>query len=137
MGQWPTRKLQLLWSLCSYQQNLYIILIFHHLLTYWFCKPSYTVSTWIVRNKFELELETWNNLKQHAKYFTIILFLNYLPPQLNLLLWPWRIIWTVKVENRLLWVSVRIFPLRAIYYSRPYLNNSKETFIREFWNFLM
>ena len=34
-------------------EALYIIFIFHHLLTYWFCKPSYTISTWIVRNKLE------------------------------------------------------------------------------------
>ena len=36
--------------------NLYIIFTFHHLLTYWFCKPSYNTSTWIVRNKREIEL---------------------------------------------------------------------------------
>ena len=133
MGQWPTRKLRIRLVTVHISTNLYIIFTFHRLLTYWFCKPSDTVSTWIVRNKFELELEleTWNNLKQHAKYFTIITYL------LNLLLWPWRMIWTTKVENRLLWVRVRNFPLRAIYYSRPFLNNSKETSIREFWYFLM
>ena len=31
-------------------KNLYVIFIFHHLLTYWFCKPSYIVPTWIARN---------------------------------------------------------------------------------------
>ena len=40
--------------------NLYIIFIFHYLLTYWFCKPSYTVSTWIVRNKLE-PLNLWTS----------------------------------------------------------------------------
>ena len=30
--------------------NLYVIFTFHHLLTYWFCKPSYTVPTWVARN---------------------------------------------------------------------------------------
>ena len=53
---WPTRRLQLLWSLCTYQQTCILCLPFIYLLTYWFCKPSYTVSTWIVRNKRELEL---------------------------------------------------------------------------------
>ena len=53
--QWPTWKLWLLWSLCTYQQTC-ISFIFHYLVTYWFCKPAYIVSTWIVHNKLELEL---------------------------------------------------------------------------------
>ena len=48
--QWPTRKLRLLWSLCKYQQICILIYLFFII-----CYPtdSYTVSTWIVRNKLE------------------------------------------------------------------------------------
>ena len=35
---------------------LYIIFTFHYLITYWFCKPSHTVSTWIVRKKLKLKV---------------------------------------------------------------------------------
>ena len=111
--------------------NLYIIFTFHHLLTYWFCKPSYTVSTWIVRNKLELEfeLETWNNLRQHAKYFTIITYLLTCCSDRG----EWFEQWKWKIDfYGCVW---GILPLRAIYYSHPFLNNSKETFIREFWFF--
>ena len=47
---WPTRKLRLLWSLCTYQQICILIYLFFII-----CQPTdpYTASTWIVRNKLE------------------------------------------------------------------------------------
>ena len=48
--------------------NLYIIFIFHNLLTYWFCNPYYTVSTWIVRNKLEPWTLNFSKPKQSSSW---------------------------------------------------------------------
>ena len=54
--------------------NLYMIFIFHYLLTYWFCKPSYTVSAVYVHESTCMTVYC-----HHLKYSYNFQFIETLP----------------------------------------------------------